>query len=281
MHIQVKNVKKKQTYTVEVAATDSVATLKALLGEQGADFKRFQLAFKGKKLTDDGATLASLAAREKSTMLLMPLPKALQPPPEAVPEPEVSTSAPVKKEEPAEPPALCLANCGFYGYVARFPAEATACVAASFYAWADVWRCAFASFSRLVVPSPHSASGFAAGSQLTGDRTSKQKGYCSKCYSDLGMAEEEPKEVAEAAAAEEAAAKEEEPDVLQEDVRHCWKCRKDVGLLGFKCQCKYVFCAKHRYGDKHDCPVDYRAREQKKLNKNLEKVVGGKVMRIG
>mmetsp|Transcript_1226 Transcript_1226/g.4408 ORF Transcript_1226/g.4408 Transcript_1226/m.4408 type:complete len:235 (-) Transcript_1226:90-794(-) len=234
MQILVKNPKARQSYTVEAEPGDSIKDLKAKLHEQGADVRLFQLAFKGKKLTSDDATLESVAVKNKSTMVLIPLPKHLQPPPEEKAEPEptaepMEEDKPAEPEEPVEPPALCLANCGFYG-------------------------------------------------------TAKQKGYCSKCYSDLGMAEEETaEEKAEAEKEKQAEEKAEadEPKILQEDVTRCWKCRRDVGLLGFKCQCKYVFCAKHRYGDKHDCPVDYRAREQKKLNKNLEKVVGGKVMRIG
>lgn len=38
----------------------------------------------------------------------------------------------------------------------------------------------------------------------------------------------------------------------------CATCRKRVGLTGFSCKCGNVFCAMHRYSDKHDCPFDYR-----------------------
>ncbi|KAK9692370.1 hypothetical protein RND81_09G259600 [Saponaria officinalis] len=38
----------------------------------------------------------------------------------------------------------------------------------------------------------------------------------------------------------------------------CTSCRKKVGLTGFNCRCGNVFCATHRYSDKHDCPFDYR-----------------------
>ncbi|RDY02426.1 Zinc finger A20 and AN1 domain-containing stress-associated protein 8, partial [Mucuna pruriens] len=38
----------------------------------------------------------------------------------------------------------------------------------------------------------------------------------------------------------------------------CATCRKRVGLTGFNCKCGNLFCAIHRYSDKHDCPFDYR-----------------------
>lgn len=42
----------------------------------------------------------------------------------------------------------------------------------------------------------------------------------------------------------------------------CTTCSKRVGLTGFSCRCGNMFCAAHRYSDKHDCPFDYRAAAQ-------------------
>ncbi|XP_004513638.1 zinc finger A20 and AN1 domain-containing stress-associated protein 8-like [Cicer arietinum] len=39
----------------------------------------------------------------------------------------------------------------------------------------------------------------------------------------------------------------------------CAACRKRVGLTGFTCKCGNLFCAMHRYSDKHDCPFDYQS----------------------
>nr|AFK43974.1 unknown [Lotus japonicus] len=47
----------------------------------------------------------------------------------------------------------------------------------------------------------------------------------------------------------------------------CGTCRKRVGLTGFSCNCGNVFCAMHRYSDKHDCPFDYRAVGQEAIAK--------------
>ncbi|XP_057456208.1 zinc finger A20 and AN1 domain-containing stress-associated protein 8-like [Lotus japonicus] len=40
--------------------------------------------------------------------------------------------------------------------------------------------------------------------------------------------------------------------------KRCSSCNKRVGLTGFNCRCGHLFCAVHRYSDKHDCPFDYR-----------------------
>ncbi|CAO2831774.1 unnamed protein product [Amaranthus hypochondriacus] len=44
--------------------------------------------------------------------------------------------------------------------------------------------------------------------------------------------------------------------------RRCFTCRKRVGVTGFSCKCGNLFCAAHRYSDKHDCPFDYQAAAQ-------------------
>ncbi|XP_059646331.1 zinc finger A20 and AN1 domain-containing stress-associated protein 8-like [Cornus florida] len=47
----------------------------------------------------------------------------------------------------------------------------------------------------------------------------------------------------------------------------CSTCRKRVGLTGFNCRCGNLFCAVHRYSDKHDCPFDYRSAAQDAIAK--------------
>ncbi|OMO63156.1 Zinc finger, AN1-type [Corchorus capsularis] len=44
----------------------------------------------------------------------------------------------------------------------------------------------------------------------------------------------------------------------KEGPNRCTTCSKRVGLTGFSCKCGNLFCAAHRYSDKHDCPFDYR-----------------------
>lgn len=45
----------------------------------------------------------------------------------------------------------------------------------------------------------------------------------------------------------------------KEGPNRCTSCRKRVGLTGFNCKCGNLYCAMHRYSDKHDCPFDYRS----------------------
>ncbi|KAG6515780.1 hypothetical protein ZIOFF_026210 [Zingiber officinale] len=47
----------------------------------------------------------------------------------------------------------------------------------------------------------------------------------------------------------------------------CNSCGKRVGLTGFSCRCGNVFCATHRYSDKHDCQFDYRQAAQDAIAK--------------
>jgi len=44
----------------------------------------------------------------------------------------------------------------------------------------------------------------------------------------------------------------------KEGPNRCATCRKRVGLTGFNCRCGNMYCALHRYSDKHDCQFDYQ-----------------------
>lgn len=44
----------------------------------------------------------------------------------------------------------------------------------------------------------------------------------------------------------------------KEGPKRCNTCNKRVGLTGFNCRCGNLFCAVHRYSDKHECPYDYQ-----------------------
>ncbi|XP_062223812.1 zinc finger A20 and AN1 domain-containing stress-associated protein 8-like [Phragmites australis] len=44
----------------------------------------------------------------------------------------------------------------------------------------------------------------------------------------------------------------------KEGPNRCTTCRKRVGLTGFNCRCGNMYCAVHRYSDKHDCQFDYQ-----------------------
>ena len=68
--------------------------------------------------------------------------------------------------------------------------------------------------------------------------------------------------------------------LVQEDPSRCWRCKGKVGLLGFKCSCKYIFCSKHRHAEAHACSFDYKRANQARLAREMVKCEGEKVVKI-
>ncbi|XP_010870084.1 AN1-type zinc finger protein 5 isoform X4 [Esox lucius] len=62
--------------------------------------------------------------------------------------------------------------------------------------------------------------------------------------------------------------------------KRCFTCRKKVGLTGFDCRCGNLFCAIHRYSDKHDCPYDYRGAAAARIRKENPIVVAEKIQKL-
>ncbi|XP_067369986.1 AN1-type zinc finger protein 5 isoform X2 [Channa argus] len=60
----------------------------------------------------------------------------------------------------------------------------------------------------------------------------------------------------------------------------CFSCRKKVGLTGFDCRCGNLYCAIHRYSDKHDCPYDYRSAAAARIRKENPIVVAEKIQKL-
>lgn len=60
----------------------------------------------------------------------------------------------------------------------------------------------------------------------------------------------------------------------------CANCRKKVGLTGFQCRCGGLYCAVHRYSDKHDCSFNYREMGAQEIRRNNPVVVGEKIQKI-
>lgn len=75
---------------------------------------------------------------------------------------------------------------------------------------------------------------------------------------------------------------EEKPaDAPRPKKNRCYQCRKKVGLTaGFDCRCGNMFCALHRYSDKHNCPYDYKAEAAMKIRKENPIIVAEKIQRI-
>ncbi|KAK4397068.1 UNVERIFIED_CONTAM: Zinc finger A20 and AN1 domain-containing stress-associated protein 8 [Sesamum radiatum] len=130
--------------------------------------------------------------------------------------------------------------------------------------------------------------------------TAATMNMCSKCYKDLVMKQEQAKlaassiqsivnggsstggtnvavvKEAQAASSEvtvatiqtsSASAASDRSEEVKDGPKRCGTCRKRVGLTGFNCRCGSIFCAIHRYSDKHDCPFDYRTVGQEAIAK--------------
>ncbi|MCO5604593.1 hypothetical protein L7F22_058761 [Adiantum nelumboides] len=70
------------------------------------------------------------------------------------------------------------------------------------------------------------------------------------------------------------------PAARRQNTNRCLTCKKRMGLLGFKCRCGNVFCASHRYSDKHGCPFDYKLAGREAIAKANPIVKAQKVERI-
>lgn len=51
-------------------------------------------------------------------------------------------------------------------------------------------------------------------------------------------------------------------------------------VTGFECRCGGLYCAVHRYSDKHDCTFDYRELGAQEIRRNNPVVVGEKIQKI-
>lgn len=71
-----------------------------------------------------------------------------------------------------------------------------------------------------------------------------------------------------------------EQEITQKNKKKCWLCKKKVGLLGFECACKFVYCFIHRHAEKHDCTFDYKTRDKQILQDNMVVLDRNKVNHI-
>lgn len=62
--------------------------------------------------------------------------------------------------------------------------------------------------------------------------------------------------------------------------KKCFTCNKKIGLLGFECKCKNMFCSMHLNPETHNCNYDFKKEQKERLEKQLVKVVNDKVIKI-
>ena len=73
--------------------------------------------------------------------------------------------------------------------------------------------------------------------------------------------------IAKEAPIEEAKTQDDETPKVQTDLNKCWNCNKKVGVVKVPCRCGFVYCAKHRHAEAHQCDFDYLAMQQAKIIK--------------
>lgn len=83
-----------------------------------------------------------------------------------------------------------------------------------------------------------------------------------------------------AQSAEDEQDKEEDDKDAKKKKNRCAECRKKVGLTGFQCRCGGLYCAVHRYSDKHNCTFNYREHGAQEIRRNNPVVVGEKIQKI-
>ncbi|GMQ05137.1 hypothetical protein CsSME_00050280 [Camellia sinensis var. sinensis] len=120
--------------------------------------------------------------------------------------------------------------------------------------------------------------------------TAATMNLCSKCYRDFRITEEH---AASAKAAMDklvdgfrveiragSSSSAVETAVETKAVNRCFSCKKKVGVLGFKCKCGDTFCGTHRYPEKHECSVDFKALGRDAIVKSNPVVKADKVNRF-
>ncbi|GAB4832610.1 switch-activating protein Sap1 [Ancistrocladus abbreviatus] len=67
---------------------------------------------------------------------------------------------------------------------------------------------------------------------------------------------------------------------VKREVNRCFGCRRRVGLTGFRCRCGELFCAEHRYTDRHDCSYDYKAAGREAIARENPVVKAAKIVKL-
>ncbi|KAL2461275.1 Zinc finger A20 and AN1 domain-containing stress-associated protein 5 [Abeliophyllum distichum] len=67
---------------------------------------------------------------------------------------------------------------------------------------------------------------------------------------------------------------------VKREVNRCSGCRRKVGLTGFRCRCGELFCADHRYSDRHDCSYDYKTAGREAIARENPVVKAAKIVKI-
>ncbi|KAF8396121.1 hypothetical protein HHK36_017733 [Tetracentron sinense] len=137
-----------------------------------------------------------------------------------------------------EGPILCVNNCGFFGSAATMN------------------MCSKCHKDLVLNQEQAQFAASSFGSIVNGSSSSGKEPVVFGTV-DVQVGSVEPKIITTQASCASASSECDEVKV-KECPSRCNTCRKRVGLTGFNCRCGNIFCAVHRYSDKHGCPYDYR-----------------------
>jgi len=138
-----------------------------------------------------------------------------------------------------EGPILCINNCGFFGSAATMN------------------MCSKCHKDHVLNQEQAQLAASSFDSIVNGSSSSSVKDPVLPSKADVEVDTVEPKSLSAHPSNASVSSEDGEPKV-QEGPNRCNACQKRVGLMGFGCRCGSIFCATHRYSDKHNCPFDYR-----------------------
>jgi len=147
-----------------------------------------------------------------------------------------------------EGPILCVNNCGFFGSVATMN------------------MCSKCYKDIVLKQEQAKIAQTSIENIVNGSSSSNEKAPILVDTIDLNVKHIEPKSISTPESS--ASGLGESVDVKpKQGPSRCTSCKKRVGLTGFNCRCGSLFCATHRYSDKHDCPFDYRSAGREAISK--------------
>lgn len=151
-------------------------------------------------------------------------------------------------QAPPEGPFLCINNCGFFGSAATMN------------------MCSKCHKDLMLKQEQAKLSASTFGSIMNGSSSSNQNETFATASVDDPVSLVEPK-ITSMQASPVVVSDENSGAKPKDRPRRCNSCNKRVGLMGFDCRCGNIFCAIHRYSDKHNCPFDYRTSAQDAIAK--------------
>ncbi|OVA12257.1 zinc finger protein [Macleaya cordata] len=139
-----------------------------------------------------------------------------------------------------EGPILCVNNCGFFGSAATMN------------------MCSKCHKDLVLNQEQAKLAASSIGSIVNGSTSNNEMEPVVTATVDLQVGSVEPKVFSTEVSSPSSAPSESVETKAKEGPNRCSSCKKRVGLTGFNCRCGNLFCAVHRYSDKHGCPFDYR-----------------------